>query len=115
MFSARATGPEAVSYQWWFNGTVALVGATNTSLQFMGVTAAEFGEYSVVVRSGSLSVTSAPATLYRVGPEDLVVVNANDSGFGSLRQAIIGANLLPGLWSPAGAVRGAALSCCSTR
>jgi hypothetical protein len=96
VFSARATGPEAVSYQWWFNGAFALVGATNTSLQFIGVTAADFGEYSVVVRSGSLSVTSAPATLYRVGPEDLVVVNTNDSGLGSLRQAIIGSNLLPG-------------------
>lgn len=60
-FTVAATG-EPLSYQWRFKGQP-LLNATSSSLQISGATAADLGEYSVVVSNPAGSQTSAAASL----------------------------------------------------
>lgn len=52
----------APTYQWRRNSTV-IAGATNSSLTFNGVRAADAGRYDVVITNALGTVTTAPATL----------------------------------------------------
>lgn len=61
-FSATATGTPPLTYQWFFNGTTPIPGATNTSITITNVKDANGGQYSVVVSNGS-SATSSNALL----------------------------------------------------
>ncbi len=61
-FAITAAGSLPIVYQWNHKG-LNLPGATNASLVLPSAGAAEAGEYSVVVRNGSGSVTSAPIVL----------------------------------------------------
>ena len=61
-FSVTASGTPAPTYQWQFNGT-ALAGATGSTLTLNSVSAANAGNYTVVVTNSHGSVTSNAATL----------------------------------------------------
>jgi hypothetical protein len=63
MFSVTATGSAPLSYQWWFNATNLLLGATNFSLTLSNVQPTDVGNYMVVVTNLVGSVTSSNATL----------------------------------------------------
>ena len=68
-FSVTATGTAPLNYQWRFNTTNLLVGATNSSLIMTNVQSANAGNYSVVVTNVVGSATSSNAVLtVRVPP-----------------------------------------------
>ena len=58
-----AGGTAALYYQWYFNGTNSLVGATNATLVLNNVSFSSTGNYSVVVTNYLGSVTSSAANL----------------------------------------------------
>lgn len=62
-FIVAAFGKGLLSYQWFFNGTNAIAGATNDTLTLTDVQAANNGNYRVVVANSAGSVTSTPAIL----------------------------------------------------
>ncbi len=61
-FTVLATN-NPTSYQWFFNGTNAIAGATNASLVFSNVPLSAAGNYSVLVSNTYNSVTSSNAQL----------------------------------------------------
>ncbi|MDP0491974.1 MAG: immunoglobulin domain-containing protein [Verrucomicrobiota bacterium JB023] len=61
-FTVAATSPEALSYQWFFNGQ-AIAGATADTYSLPMVTTAEEGDYHVVLTNLYGSTTSATAKL----------------------------------------------------
>ncbi|WP_414660580.1 pectinesterase family protein [Horticoccus sp. 23ND18S-11] len=61
-FSVAAFGSAPVSYQWRKGGS-ALAGATTNTLALANVTAADAGDYTVVVSNSAATVTSNAATL----------------------------------------------------
>jgi hypothetical protein len=63
-FTAAAKDDPSVRYQWFFNGTNAISGATtNACLHLANVQPWQAGAYTVVVSDAFGAVTSAPATL----------------------------------------------------
>jgi hypothetical protein len=63
-FSVQASGGTvALYYQWFFNGTNSIVGATNASFLLAGANITNAGNYSVVVTNFAGSVTSSVASL----------------------------------------------------
>jgi hypothetical protein len=62
-FSAVAGGTLPLSYQWRFNETNLIAGATASSLVLTNVQLAAAGTYSVVITNAAGSVTSSNATL----------------------------------------------------
>ena len=65
-FSVTASGTPAVAYQWQFNGAN-LDGATNSTLAFGAVEAADAGLYQVVVSNSAGALTSSAAALNVTG------------------------------------------------
>src|ERR1700722_14235170 len=61
-FSVVVADALAVTFQWKFNG-LDISGATGDSLLLTNVSAANEGQYSVVITNSAGSVTSAPAAL----------------------------------------------------
>ena len=59
----RGGGFPVLAYQWFFNGTTALGGATNSVLQLADVQSSQSGAYTVVVTNIAGAATSAPAML----------------------------------------------------
>jgi len=72
-----AAGDEPLSYQWWFNETNVLAGATGATLELLGVQPADGGDYQVVVSNAVNVVTSAVATLTVVVPPSIVTHPTN--------------------------------------
>jgi len=66
-FNVAATGIPDPTYQWLYNTTNVLSGATNATLSISNALAANAGTYSVIVSNGTGSVTSSAATLTVVG------------------------------------------------
>ena len=62
-WTVLAEGAAPLSFQWFFNSTNALAGATKNSLILSNVTSAQDGTYSVVATNLYGSSTSAPAKL----------------------------------------------------
>jgi alpha-tubulin suppressor-like RCC1 family protein/sugar lactone lactonase YvrE len=62
-FSVMAGGITPLSYQWYFNGTNPLVGATGATLMLTNVQFTNAGNYSVVVANAFGSATSSNAVL----------------------------------------------------
>jgi len=62
-FDAVAVGTPTPTYQWYFNGTNVLAGATNSALTIQNVQTNEAGNYSVVVTNNFGGVTSSLAGL----------------------------------------------------
>ncbi len=63
VFEVQAAGTPPLSYQWWFNGTNLLLGATTATLTLMNVQLASAGNYSVVVANSAGTATSSNALL----------------------------------------------------
>ena len=61
IFSVVANGSPPLDYQWFFNETNPLVGATNTTLLLSDVQTSQSGGYSVVVRNAYGQVVSIEA------------------------------------------------------
>jgi len=62
-FSVSATGPKPLSYQWYFDGTNSLAGATNATLPLVDVSPFDAGVYAVLVSNVYGSVLSSNALL----------------------------------------------------
>ncbi|MGA2867488.1 MAG: NHL repeat-containing protein [Verrucomicrobiota bacterium] len=76
-FSVEVTSTlPGATYQWYFNGTNALGGATNSYLDLANVGAAQAGAYTVVVTDFYGAVTSAPAMLSVIAAVERRVVPA---------------------------------------
>jgi hypothetical protein len=62
-FAVTAAGSPPLRYQWYYNGTTALAGATDRTLTLSDITAAKAGDYSVRVSNAGGSETSVRAKL----------------------------------------------------
>ena len=62
-FSVLASGTPPLSYQWVFNSTNNIVGATNATLSLSGILFTNAGNYTVLVSNGVNSVLSSNAVL----------------------------------------------------
>lgn len=80
-FAADATGYQPLAYQWFFNATNALAGATSSALTLTNVEPAQSGFYCVVVTNVFGAVTSAPAML-RVGTLAVARISINQGSSG---------------------------------
>lgn len=80
VFSARAVGSGAITYQ-WRKGGVALANANGQSLALSNVQAGDAGDYSVLVTSGAESVTSVAATLAVSAPPAITEQPRSQTGF----------------------------------
>ena len=65
-FTANASGPTPLFYQWWF-GTSRLYGATNSIYTIASVQTTNVGSYVVVVSNPGGAVTSTPPTQLSIG------------------------------------------------
>jgi hypothetical protein len=74
-FQVEATGWPLPVYQWAFNGTNALAGATSAVLSLTNVQFAQAGAYSVTVSNLYGAVTSAPAALTVTGGPPVIVAS----------------------------------------
>jgi hypothetical protein len=63
-FSASADGSLPLSYQWFFNDTNIITGATNSVLHLANVQFPDAGAYTIIVTNAFGAVTSAPAMLF---------------------------------------------------
>jgi len=70
-FTVAATGTAPLTYQWSKDG-VALSGATSATLDFVSVTAADAGSYTVAVGNAAGNVTSDAATLTVILPPTII-------------------------------------------
>ena len=70
------TPPASTYYQWYFSGTDALAGATNSYVGVTNIQPAQAGAYTVVVTNFVGAVTSAPALLSVIPPVERRVVPA---------------------------------------
>jgi FtsP/CotA-like multicopper oxidase with cupredoxin domain len=81
MFSVIAGHTGALAYQWQLNGGN-IAGATNSSLTIPPVTAANLGNYTVVLIVGAFSMTSGVATLTVVTqPAPVTVADGGSATF----------------------------------
>jgi hypothetical protein len=84
-FQVAATGSPRPVYQWVFNGTTAIAGATSSVLSLTNVQLTQAGTYSVTATNLYGAVTSAPAML-QVIPSGIVLTNSE----AALRAAMAG-------------------------
>jgi hypothetical protein len=63
VFHVTASGTDPLAYQWHFNGSNVLAGATNATLTISNVSLSNVGNYSVVVSNAFGNVTSTNASL----------------------------------------------------
>ncbi len=78
-FSVSASGSLPLNYQWIFNGTNVVGGATSTALHLEAVGFAQAGLYAVVVSNDFGSVTSSPASLTVTPPGTTAVANPTEA------------------------------------
>ena len=86
-FTVTAGGTGPLFYQWLFNATNSLPGATNASLTLTSLNATNAGNYSVVVTNFVGSITSAVAVL-TISTNASFVLSATDNVGGSSFNAI---------------------------
>ena len=72
LFVVGASGAEPLRYQWLFNSTAPVAGATNSALTIALVQPGDAGSYSVVITNLFGSVTSSPAPLRVLLPPKVV-------------------------------------------
>ncbi|MEO7677023.1 MAG: immunoglobulin domain-containing protein [Verrucomicrobiota bacterium] len=89
-FSSASSANPAPTYQWRFNGTN-INGATSANYGIGNVQTNHAGNYTVVASNNSGSATSMVATLTVLTSSvtSLTVTTTNNSGPGSLRQALL--------------------------
>jgi len=88
IFAVVASGTSPFYYQWWFNGTNQIAGATNATLILTNIGAGQWGEYHVVVSNRAGTVASTVATLslpappsWTVQPQDVAVAVGYNATF----------------------------------
>jgi uncharacterized repeat protein (TIGR03803 family) len=86
-FTIRVANTGPLAYQWVFNGTNALAGATNSVLQMTNLHPAQSGAYAVILTNDYGAVTSAPAILEVIPPGTVPVTSCTQ---GALRLALAG-------------------------
>jgi hypothetical protein len=74
-FQVEAGGSPPLVYQWVFNGTTAIAGATSTFLNLTNVQLTQAGGYSVTVTNLYGGATSAPAVLTLTGVPPVIVAS----------------------------------------
>lgn len=62
-FQVQAVSTTVLSYQWYFNGTNLLAGATDSVLTLTNVQLSQSGSYTALVTNAVASATTMPATL----------------------------------------------------
>jgi alpha-tubulin suppressor-like RCC1 family protein len=72
-FAVTAGGSAPLTYQWFFNQTNTLQGATNSTLELVNVQPGQAGTYMVAVSNSFGTVASAPATLIVNASPPLIV------------------------------------------
>jgi hypothetical protein len=72
---AMAVGLQPLSYQWFFDGTNRLSGATADTLFLSNVQAVQAGNYAVVITNAAGSVTSDVAILTVLGSPNIISVS----------------------------------------
>lgn len=72
VFSAAATGPLPLSYQWFVNSTP-IAGATGTTLVLTNVQLADDGAYSVVASNATVAISSSNAVLSVIYPPPIIL------------------------------------------
>jgi hypothetical protein len=72
-FQVAANGSPPLVYQWVFNGTTAIAGATNSVLSLTNVQLPQAGVYTIVVTNAYGAATSGPAILDVLAPGNTVV------------------------------------------
>ena len=75
-FRVSADGYPPLAYEWFFNGTTVLGGATNSVLRMADVGSSQSGAYTVVVTNIAGAVTSTPAMLSVIPPVERKTVPA---------------------------------------
>src|SRR5207249_3720522 len=60
-FSVAANGSPPLAFQWYFNGTNLVNGATNSTLTLAGVQSSEAGSYRVTITNKAGATTSSNA------------------------------------------------------
>ncbi len=84
-FTGFARGSDPLSYQWLFNDTNVIVGATSASLTLTNVQPSQAGNYSILVTNAYGAVTSSDAVLTVVtGPPLITSQPANQTIFAGL-------------------------------
>jgi hypothetical protein len=78
-FVVIADGAPPLAYQWFFNDTNQIPGATQSILSLQAVTANDSGAYSVVVSNAFGSATSQPALLRVLVPPQLLSLTQNQN------------------------------------
>jgi len=97
-FSVVAAGTAALNYQWFYNGTNIIAGATNSILTLTNVQVSEAGWYSVIVTNDFGSIQSSNALLtILTEPPTIVTQPANDTLFlgGNASFAVSASGTLP--------------------
>ncbi len=87
-FTGAATGTVPLAYQWFFNTSTAVAGATNATLTITNAQTANVGTYSLRVTNAAGPATSAGATLtvnyppaITTAPQSQTVTLGNSAGF----------------------------------
>lgn len=78
-FNSVATGSPTLAYQWFFNSSNVVAGATSATLLVTNVNAADAGNYTVRVTNGAGSVTSTVATLTVQTPPSITTQPASQN------------------------------------
>jgi hypothetical protein len=86
-FAVNAIGSSPLAYQWFYNGTNVLQGATNALLQLHNVQVSQSGNNAVVVTNLFGAVTSTPAFL---SVADLTLTTVTNCTEANLRAAMAG-------------------------
>lgn len=108
LFTVSATGTGPLAYQWYFQGTNAIPGATGAQLQIPSVADSNTGLYSVVVSNRYGLATSPQAALLVITPArfvsqpaSLLVTNGSPA---TLASAVEGTAPLTAQWYRSGGV-----------
>lgn len=83
LFTSAAEGIPAPTYQWFFNETNLISGATNSSLTLSNLQAVNEGFYSVIASNSAGSATSAIAALIVTADADLYLYEPFDYPVGA--------------------------------
>ncbi|MDR3457282.1 MAG: immunoglobulin domain-containing protein [Verrucomicrobiae bacterium] len=67
-FTVLAGGVPTLNYQWKYNITTAISGATGSTYNLANLRASQTGSYSVVITNSAGAITSSPATLIVTNP-----------------------------------------------
>ena len=95
--TVQAQGTDPLNYQWFFNQTNRLSGATNADLVFSNVSAAQAGSYSVIVTNFYGGVTSGPAYFAVLVPATIVSgpTNVVATNGGTVQFSVVAAGTEP--------------------